>query len=116
MKRNSTPKKENYLDKVPAFNEKFSWGQDDNGIVTIYVENTGVFNRIFQKLLGKPKVSQIHLDEMGSFILPLIDGKRSIYDISLLVKEHFGEKAEPLYDRLVTYMHTLEGYGFVRMR
>lgn len=115
MKRNNTPEKGNYLDKIPAFNEQFSWKQDAQGIVTVYVENTGLFNRFFQKFLGKPKVSQIHLDEMGSFILPLIDGKRNVYDISVSVKEHFGEKAEPLFDRLVTFMHTLEAYGFVDM-
>ena len=50
---------------------------------------------------------------MGSFIWPLIDGKRTIYDIALLVKEKYGDKAEPLYNRLVQYMRNLEDYGFI---
>lgn len=115
MKRNNTSEKENYLDKVPAFSEKHSWRQEKDGMVTILMENTGFFNRIFQKLLKKPKVSQIHLDEMGSFILPLVDGKRSVYDISVLVKEQFGDKAEPLYERLVKFMQVLEENGFVNL-
>ena len=79
MKRNKTVGKENYLDKVPAFSEKLSWRQEDDGLVTILMENTGIFNRIFQVFFKKPKVSYIHLDEMGSFILPLVDGRRSVY-------------------------------------
>lgn len=116
MKKNKTAVKENYLDRVPVFNGKFSWKQGEDGIVTIYMENTGVFNRIFQKFFHKPEVSQIHLDQTGSFILPLIDGKRSIYDIALLVREQFGEKAEPLYERLVTFMRMLEDYRFVTIK
>lgn len=106
----------NYLDLVPVFNEKLKWEQDEKGIVTIFIENTGLMNRFAQKVFKKPKVSQVHLDEMGSFILPLVDGQKNVNDIALLVKEHFGEKAEPLYNRLVTYMHTLESYGFVEMK
>lgn len=115
MKRNKSSAKENYLDRIPAFSEKYSWRQEDDGMVTILMENTGIFNRIFQKLLKKPKVSYIHLDEMGSFILPLVDGKRNIYDISVLVKERFGEQAEPLYERLVKFMQVMEANEFVVM-
>ena len=31
----------------------------------------------------------------------------------MLVQEQFGEKAEPLYDRLLAYFRTLQGHGFV---
>ena len=30
------------------------------------------------------------------------------------VKEHFGDKAEPLYERLARYIKTLESYKFIR--
>lgn len=105
----------NYLDLIPIFHEAYSWNQNEEGMVTIYIENKGLMNRLAQRLFHKPMISQVHLDEMGSFILPLIDGKKSVGDIALLVKEHFGDQAEPLYNRLVTYMHTLESYGFVEM-
>lgn len=108
-------KTDNYLDLIPVFHETHTWDQNEEGIVTIYIENKGMMNRFAQKFFHKPKVSQVHLDEMGSFILPLIDGQHSVNDIALLIKEHFGEKAEPLYNRLITYMHTLESYGFVKM-
>lgn len=102
----------NYLDFVPAHKiERFT--VDENSIVTLEIENKGVFNKIAQKLFKKPKISYIHLDEMGSFIWPYIDGKRDITEIGVLVREHFGDKAEPLYERLSQYFKTLESYGFI---
>lgn len=113
MKKQSNEASDNYLDYIPEHNDKFKWDIDEEGKVTIFVENKGFFNKIFQALLKKPKVSQIHLDEMGNFIWPLIDGKKTIYDISVYVKEEFGDKAEPLYNRLIQYMYNLESYEFI---
>lgn len=115
MKKNKKTISGNYLDYIPVYNEKYKSEIDDTGEVTIFIENTGVFNKIAQKLLKKPKTTQIHLDEMGNFIWPLIDGKRSILDISKLVSEEFGEKAEPLYNRLVQYIRNLESYEFIKI-
>lgn len=106
----------NYLNYIPVHNEAFPFETDADGNVTIFVENKGIFNRMAQVLLKKPKVSQIHLDEMGNFIWPLMDGEKTVYDIAQLVKEAYGEAAEPLYNRLVQYMRNLEGYGFVTMK
>ena len=70
----------NYLDYVPMHNEdKYPFQTDDNGAVTIMVENKGVFNKIAQVVFRKPRISKIHLDEMGNFIWPYIDGARTIY-------------------------------------
>jgi hypothetical protein len=113
MKKNK--QRENYLDYIPIYSEKLKWETDEAGNVTIFQENKGVFHKACQVLFKKPKVSQIHLDEMGNFIWPLIDGKRTVGDIALLVKAEFGDKAEPLYNRLVAYMRNLEMYHFVVM-
>lgn len=106
----------NYLDFVPVHNPEFPFTIDEQGRVIIMQENKGFMNRVAQKFFKKPKISKIHLDEMGNFLWPLMDGKRSIMDLSVLVKEEFGEKAEPLYNRLVQYMKTLEAYGFIKFK
>ncbi len=107
-------KNQNYLDFIPQKKiERFT--TDNDGIVTLEIENKGVFNKIAQKLFKKPKISYIHLDEMGSVIWGFVDGKRDITAIGILVKEHFGDNAEPLYPRLAQYFKTLEGYGFIRL-
>lgn len=114
MARDKKTIRENYLDFVPEKNPQYKYDVS-SGKVTIFVENKGIFNRAAQLLLKKPKVSHIHLDEMGDFIWPHIDGKNTVYDIAMLVKEEFGDRAEPLYNRLVQYMRNLESYGFIRV-
>ena len=106
----------NYLEMIPVRNPEITWTTDEEGIVTLEIENKGLANRIAQKLLKKPKVTYIHLDENGSFVWPLIDGKRSVMDIAALVEEHFGEKAHPLYERLVRFFQILESYKFAKMQ
>lgn len=111
-KNDSNKVSANYLEfiPIPAKNLKY---ETEDGKVTIFQENTGLFNWIAQKIWKKPRVSQIHLDDMGNFIWPLMDGTNDINAIALHIKEEFGEKAEPLYNRVVQYFKTLEGYGFV---
>lgn len=106
----------NFLEKKPIHKPGLNWSQDANGAVTLETENKGVANRIAQKLLKKPKISYIHLDEMGNFVWPIIDGERDLIAIGELVREHFGEKAEPLYERLAQYFKILENYGFVTFK
>ena len=107
---------ENYLNKIPFKNSEIKWETNSDNIVTLLVENKGFFNRMAQKLLKKPKVSQIHLDENGSFVWPLIDGEKDITEIGKYVKEHFGEKAEPLYERLSKFFQILESYNFINFK
>lgn len=109
-------KSENFLDKVPLKNPEIGYQTDENGMVTLLIENKGFFNTVAQKLLKKPKISQVHLDENGSFIWPLIDGEKDITEIGKYVDEHFGEKAYPLYERLAKFLRILESYGFVSFK
>ena len=107
---------QNYLDKKPLRKDGINWNSDQNGIVTLEIENKGFYNRIAQKLFKKPKISFIHLDEMGSFVWPIIDGEKDIAEIGKLVDGHFGEKAHPLYERLSKYFQILESYGFISFK
>ena len=106
----------NFLEMIPVRNPEIHWTTDEIGIVTLEIENKGVMKRITQKLLKKPKITYIHLDENGSFVWPLIDGEKTVMDIAKLVDEHFGEKAKPLYERLVKFFQILESYRFVKMQ
>lgn len=109
MKKQET----NYLDKIPVHPEGIPWKTDENGIVTLEIENKGAMNRIAQKLFKKPKVSYIHLDKTGSFVWPLIDGKKSITDLAAEVDAEFGEEAHSLYERLAQFFRVLDSYKFI---
>ncbi len=104
----------NYLEGIPLRHPDINWSKDDEGLVTLEIENTGFMNRVAQKLFKKPKISYVHLDEMGSFVWPVMDGEKNLIKIGEEVKEHFGEKAEPLYERLAKYFQILESYHFIQ--
>ena len=105
--------KENYLDYIPKHNARFSWEIKENGLVVIKVANTGFFNRIAQLIFKRPKFSYIELEEFGSFIWQQIDGEKTVYEIGQAVKAEFGDKAEPLYERLAKYITILRNNAYV---
>ena len=109
----SRKQKKNYLDYVPVCAPEHSWDVNEKNLVVLQVENKGFYNRLAQKVFKRPKVSHISLDEYGSFVWRQMDGKRTIYDISFLVKEQYGEKAEPLLPRLTKYFQILYQNHFI---
>lgn len=104
----------NYLDLIPKKNEALRWHRDLKDRVILEIENTGIMNTIAQKVFNKPRFTKVHLDRQGSFIWPLIDGERTVAGIAALVKEEFGEEAEPLYPRIVKYFQIVESYSFIK--
>lgn len=115
MAKNSA-KGENYLEKIPSLKEQFRWTADEKGIVTVEIDNKGFFNRLLQKIAKKPPVTYIHLDENGSFVWQCINGERNIIEIGKLVEEHFGEAANPVYERLVKFFAMLQNAGFIEFK
>jgi len=103
----------NYLEKVPCRRQDIVWKEDENAIVTLEIENKGFVNTICQKLFKKPRISYIHLDEIGSFVWPIMDGKKNIIELGKAVETRFGDKANPLYERLSKYFQVLDSYGFI---
>ena len=116
MKKKQIVIPENYLERIPCRPSSIKWSTDNEGIVTLEIENTGWANIIAQKLFGRPRVSYIHLDKLGSFVWPLIDGEKDITALGALVDEAFGEEAHPLYERLARYFQILDSYRFVEWK
>ena len=106
-------KKENYLDFIPVVNGQNTWDRGEDGVVTIHMVNRGFYNTLAQKLFHTPRVSHIKLDEYGSFLWMRIDGVKTVGQLALELKEAYGEKAEPMYDRLVKYMQILRNNRFI---
>lgn len=96
-------KKKNYLDYIPVPNPDYEWDADKDGIVTVHVKNKGIYNKIAQKVFHRPEISHIKLDKYGSFAWQQMSSERTVYDISKIVKEHFGKEAEPVVERLVQF-------------
>ena len=108
--------KKNYLELIPERAERIVWETGENGIVVLQVENTGVFNRIAQKLFKRPRYTKVHMDRYGSILWPLIDGEKTVLELADLQKQAFGEEVEPLYPRIVKYFQIVESYHFIRFK
>lgn len=54
------------------------------------------------------KNRNIFLDEYGTAVWKLCNGKATVREIGDVLKEQFGEKTEPLYPRLIEFLRTLE--------
>lgn len=113
-KKNILPK--NYLEQVPVRPTDLVWTTDEEGRVTLQVQNKGWANWLAQRLFGRPKISYVHLDELGNFIWPRIDGQKNLIELGELVEAEFGQKAHPLYERLARYFQILDSYGFIHWK
>lgn len=103
----------NYLDFVPVCAPDHTFTVRKDGTVVVREEHKGFYAWIAQKIYKRPRFSDIELDEFGSYVWKQMDGKRTIYEISFLVKERFGERAEPLLPRLTQYFQTLYRNHFI---
>ena len=103
----------NYLDYTPRIDPTIPSTTDHEGIVHVTVARRGVVHRVAQRIWKVPATTTITLDALGSFVWLHIDGTRTIEEIAHAVEKHFGESANPLYERLTQYIRVLERNSFV---
>ncbi|MBU8870339.1 MAG: PqqD family protein [Gemmatimonadales bacterium] len=74
-----------------------------------------IFGRLIQpRLPAHKQYIKIPLDCRGSFIWALIDGKRSILDLSRDFSEEFPEDSEQASKRISAYLHRMYENRFIR--
>lgn len=82
--------------------------KDENGLVIVLFKNTKpsfIEKIFFKKLINKPY--KIDLDEIGSYIYEICDGKLNTTGIINTTKDHFGEKIEPAEERVIKFVEQL---------
>lgn len=79
---------------------------NDNGIVTIFEKQDHKIQKFFRKLRFKiPLYKKIALDEISSEVFLLIDGKRTVKEIGENLEMKYGDKVNPLYERLLVFLN-----------
>lgn len=69
------------LFRIPVIEDGVVWDGEKEEIV-ICVKNKGLFNRVLQLVLKKPKSSYIHLDKTGSDVWRMINGHTTMLEIA----------------------------------
>ncbi len=95
-------KDNNLLNRIPSLRKNVT---HQNGELLILRE--GVFSSFFITLFNLPRTVRLDLDDLGENVILLMDGKRTILEISKEIHTKFGEKAEPLIPRLVEFIRIL---------
>ena len=79
---------------------------DDNGIVTIFEKQDHKIQKFFRKLKFKiPLYKEITLDEISSEVFLQIDGDKTVKEIGDNLEKKYGEKVNPLYERLLIFLN-----------
>jgi len=108
-------KDDNFLELIPVKDGSQSWEVNQEGLVQIIIPRDGILDKIVRIFFKTPEVMRIDLDLMGSNVWNAIDGKRNIKEIAEILRDKFGEKAEPLYERLGTYINILRNNKFITL-
>lgn len=115
MARNKK-KQENYLDYVFEKNPHFPWKEKEDGTVCVIVEWKGFYAWIAHKVFKKPKQSEIALDNIGSFVWKQLDGNKNLFEVAQNMKAEFGDKANPVYERLIKFVEIMRDNKFVKLK
>ena len=108
-------KTDNYLELIPTRVKSQDWKENEDGLVKIIIHRDGLLERIVRPFVKSPKTMTIDLDSLGSCVWKTIDGTKTVEEIAVTVKQEFGEDAEPLYERLATYINILRNNKFVTL-
>ncbi len=86
---------------------------EEDIVVVTYKKNFGRFEKWLHSKIGGPPDIRCPLDEVGSEIWLLCDGKHSILEICRIMDEKHHENIEPVTKRIWGFLEILHGRGLI---
>lgn len=105
----------NLFDVVPSVCEHITTGKENNISVISFPRFPNKFMQRCLASFAKSKFICIRLDEDGSAVWELIDGKRTVRDISSELAGYF-ENAENYETRVTLFISQLRANGFIKYK
>ena len=103
-----------YLRMYPIRNPFVVVERDRDGHdVLLYKKDLGRFEKWLQKKVGGPEVIRRPLDEMGTEIWRLCNGKNTGLQVCKKMDKKFKVKIEPVVPRVVGFLRTLENRNLI---
>ncbi len=99
-------KTQRILTSYPVRN-KVKWVLEDDRVVLIYPKDFSKFETWLHKRIGGPDMIRRPLDEIGTHIWMMCDGKHTIQDICTELDEIYHEDIEPVLDRVSKFLEIL---------
>jgi len=115
LKEASTAKdKYNFALYIPVIRHQ-QW-ENEAGRVKLYCTSVNPVRKFAGWLVKKSPVTIIDLDEMGSRAWLLMDGEKSIYEISKEINKDGKDTPEEALRRLVTFIRYLAKKGWITFK
>lgn len=101
----------NLLELIPERNS--AWEVEGETVIILHPKFRNKF--LAKTLLPRMKKPnwKIKLDDIGSWIWHHCDGKKSVRELGEELKNSFGDRVDPVYDRLALYFRKLEDSQFI---
>lgn len=102
----------NFYELVPR--RKREYDELAGGAVEVLLPRygTGVVGRVLKYFLNSKPV-RVRLDDVGARVWRLCDGRRSVLDIGAAVRDAFGERVEPVNDRVAAFLDQMHKTGLI---
>lgn len=103
----------NLYDLIPQ--KKYNFEVNSENLVTILIpkfSNKFLVQHLMPRL--RHPYIKIKLDEIGSAVWLEIDGKKTIGEIASILETKFGEKIQPIDERLSKFFAQLNSYHFIK--
>lgn len=100
---------EEVLSIIFRISDSLEYEVDKDNIVTILEKQDYKVQNFFRKLKFRiPEYKRISMDEYGSCAFLQIDGKKTVKDIGENLEAKYGDKAYPLYERLLLFLNYID--------
>ena len=109
-----SPKMQRILTAYPV-RQPVEWERDGDKVVLIYPKDFTKFETWMHKRIGGPELIRRPLDEVGSKIWLMCDGKHTVQDICTTLDAIYREEIEPVLDRVTKYLEVLLRSNLVRL-
>lgn len=97
------------LNIIYKISDNLEYEVDKGNIVTILERQDHKVQKLFRKLKFRiPEYKKTSLDEYASCVFLQIDGKKTVKDIGENLEAEYGEKAQPLYERLLLFLNHID--------
>jgi hypothetical protein len=105
----------NYLELTPV--HSYDHVIEENGLVSVFVPKFDIkwLDNIMSKII-KSRFFKAKLDEFGTATWLEMDGNKSVQLISEHLSEKFGEKINPVDERLTKFLSELYKYNFITFK
>lgn len=110
-----TPGQINLFELIPVQN--MEWETRENGLVSLLkpkFKNPLLAKYLLPRL--KNPYYRVKLDEVGTCVWKQCNGENSVKEIAEILYQEFGQKLEPVHDRLSLFLQSLERNQFIKYK